>query len=163
MAICAAMMIVIATPCARRKTRSIRPAHRARRHRTAGTSASEPTAPGFRRRAAERRREGEAGLRRQVRRPATATRERAAPNDRARRRRSEPGSRQARPPLRTVGSYWPYATTLFDYVRRAMPFQRHRNRCTNDELYAVSAYILRSQRHPRALTTRSMRSRCPKL
>src|SRR6266513_4505164 len=31
------------------------------------------------------------------------------------------GSLAGRTPLRTVGSYWPYATTLFDYVRRAMP------------------------------------------
>ena len=44
-------------------------------------------------------------------------------------------------PLKTVGSYWPYATTLFDYVRRAMPFQESQS-LTNDELYAVSAYIL---------------------
>jgi hypothetical protein len=46
-----------------------------------------------------------------------------------------------KPPIRTVGSYWPYATTLFDYVRRAMPFQESKS-LTNDELYAVSAYIL---------------------
>jgi mono/diheme cytochrome c family protein len=46
-----------------------------------------------------------------------------------------------KPPLKTVGSYWPYATTLFDYVRRAMPFQESKS-LTNDELYAVSAYIL---------------------
>ena len=44
-------------------------------------------------------------------------------------------------PIKTVGSYWPYATTLFDYVRRAMPFQESKS-LTNDELYAVSAYIL---------------------
>ena len=44
-------------------------------------------------------------------------------------------------PVKTVGSYWPYATTLFDYVRRAMPFQETKS-LTNDELYAVSAYIL---------------------
>jgi S-disulfanyl-L-cysteine oxidoreductase SoxD len=44
-------------------------------------------------------------------------------------------------PLKTVGSYWPYATTLFDYVRRAMPFQESKS-LTEDELYAVSAYIL---------------------
>ena len=43
--------------------------------------------------------------------------------------------------MKTVGSYWPYATTLFDYVRRAMPFQDTKS-LTNDELYAVSAYIL---------------------
>jgi cytochrome c len=44
-------------------------------------------------------------------------------------------------PMKTVGSYWPYATTLFDYIRRAMPFQETQS-LTRDELYAVSAYIL---------------------
>jgi cytochrome c len=44
-------------------------------------------------------------------------------------------------PLKTVGSYWPYATTLFDYIRRAMPFPEPKS-LTNDEVYAVSAYIL---------------------
>jgi cytochrome c len=44
-------------------------------------------------------------------------------------------------PVRTVGSYWPYATTLFDYIRRAMPFPEPKS-LTNDEVYAVSAYIL---------------------
>ena len=44
-------------------------------------------------------------------------------------------------PVRTVGSYWPYATTLFDYVRRAMPFQATKS-LSADEVYAVSAYIL---------------------
>jgi len=46
-----------------------------------------------------------------------------------------------KPAVKTVGSYWPYATTLFDYVRRAMPYQDSKS-LTNDELYAVSAYIL---------------------
>ncbi|MBV8397167.1 MAG: cytochrome c [Acetobacteraceae bacterium] len=44
-------------------------------------------------------------------------------------------------PVKTVGSFWPYATTLFDYVRRAMPFNAPRS-LSNDEVYAVSAYIL---------------------
>ena len=44
-------------------------------------------------------------------------------------------------PIKTVGSYWPYATTLFDYVRRAMPFQESKS-LTADEVYAVSAYVL---------------------
>jgi len=44
-------------------------------------------------------------------------------------------------PVRTVGSYWPYATTLFDYVRRAMPIGNPLS-LTNDEVYAVSAYVL---------------------
>jgi len=45
-------------------------------------------------------------------------------------------------PVRTVGSYWPYATTLFDYIRRAMP-QNAPQSLGNDDVYAVSAYILR--------------------
>lgn len=44
-------------------------------------------------------------------------------------------------PVRTVGSFWPYATTLFDYVRRAMPYQTPGS-LANDEVYAVTAYIL---------------------
>ena len=44
-------------------------------------------------------------------------------------------------PMKTVGSFWPYATTLFDYIRRAMPFQESKS-LTADEVYAVSAYIL---------------------
>ena len=43
--------------------------------------------------------------------------------------------------VRTVGSYWPYATTLFDYTRRAMPIQNPKS-LTDDEVYAVSAYVL---------------------
>ncbi|MFN0038894.1 MAG: c-type cytochrome [Burkholderiales bacterium] len=43
--------------------------------------------------------------------------------------------------LRTVTSYWPYATTLFDYVRRAMPYQESKT-LSNDELYSVTAYLL---------------------
>lgn len=44
-------------------------------------------------------------------------------------------------PLRTVGSYWPYATTLFDYVRRAMPLQAPQS-LSDEEVYAVSGYLL---------------------
>jgi cytochrome c len=44
-------------------------------------------------------------------------------------------------PVKTVGSYWPYATTLFDYIRRAMPFDAPLS-LTDDEVYALSAYIL---------------------
>ena len=51
------------------------------------------------------------------------------------------GSLASGKPIRTVGSYWPYATTLFDYIRRAMPFQESQS-LTSDEVYAVSAYIL---------------------
>src|ERR1700760_115559 len=45
------------------------------------------------------------------------------------------------PPIKTVGSYWPHATTVFDYVRRAMPYNESKS-LTNDEVYAVAAYIL---------------------
>src|SRR3954447_19045033 len=44
-------------------------------------------------------------------------------------------------PVKTVGSYWPYAPTLFDYIRRAMP-QNAPRPISNDDLYAVSAYVL---------------------
>jgi len=43
--------------------------------------------------------------------------------------------------VRTVGSYWPYATTVFDYIRRAMPFQAPQS-LTNDQVYALTAYLL---------------------
>jgi S-disulfanyl-L-cysteine oxidoreductase SoxD len=44
-------------------------------------------------------------------------------------------------PEKTVGSFWPYATTLFDFVRRAMPLNAPQS-LTPDEVYAVSAYVL---------------------
>jgi mono/diheme cytochrome c family protein len=43
--------------------------------------------------------------------------------------------------IKTVGSYWPYATTLFDYTRRAMPWNAPKS-LTDDQVYAVSAYVL---------------------
>jgi mono/diheme cytochrome c family protein len=45
-------------------------------------------------------------------------------------------------PVKTVGSYWPYATTLFDYIRRAMPYQAPGS-LSADQVYAVTAYVLR--------------------
>ncbi len=51
------------------------------------------------------------------------------------------GSLATRAPVRTVGSYWPYSTTLFDYVRRAMPITNPLS-LSDDEVYAVSAYVL---------------------
>ena len=45
------------------------------------------------------------------------------------------------PPLRTVGSYWPYASTLFDFIRRAMPATAPKS-LTNQQVYDVTAYIL---------------------
>jgi mono/diheme cytochrome c family protein len=44
-------------------------------------------------------------------------------------------------PVKTVGSYWPYAPTLFDYIHRAMP-QNAPGSLSNEDVYAVSAYIL---------------------
>lgn len=44
-------------------------------------------------------------------------------------------------PIKTIGSYWPYSTTLFDYIRRAMPLPAPQS-LTNDEVYALSAYLL---------------------
>lgn len=44
-------------------------------------------------------------------------------------------------PIKTVESYWPYATTLFDYVKRAMPLVAPGS-LSDDEVYAVSAFIL---------------------
>ena len=46
-----------------------------------------------------------------------------------------------KPPVKTVGSFWPYATTVFDFVRRAMPYNESKS-LTNDELYSVVAYLL---------------------
>lgn len=46
-----------------------------------------------------------------------------------------------KPPVKTIESYWPYATTLFDYVKRAMPLTAP-DSLTNDQVYAVTAYIL---------------------
>jgi cytochrome c len=43
-------------------------------------------------------------------------------------------------PVRSIGSYWPYASTVIDYIRRAMPYGDAQS-LTNDELYAVSAYV----------------------
>lgn len=51
------------------------------------------------------------------------------------------GTLGTKAPVKTVGSYWPYATTLFDYVRRAMPFTSP-GTLSNEQVYAVSAYIL---------------------
>ena len=42
---------------------------------------------------------------------------------------------------RTIGSYWPYATTIFDYTRRAMPYDRPGS-LDDDEVYSLTAYLL---------------------
>ena len=51
------------------------------------------------------------------------------------------GSLASDQPIRTTGSKLNYATTLFDYIRRAMPFPESQS-LSSDEVYAVSAYIL---------------------
>jgi len=51
------------------------------------------------------------------------------------------GSLASGKPIKTAVSYWPAATTLFDYIRRAMPITSPQS-LTNDEVYAVTAYIL---------------------
>ena len=43
--------------------------------------------------------------------------------------------------MKTVESYWPYATTLFDYVKRAMPFNAPGS-LSDDDIYSLVAYIL---------------------
>lgn len=44
-------------------------------------------------------------------------------------------------PVKTVGSYWPYSTTIFDYTKRAMPHNAPQS-LSNDQVYAATAYIL---------------------
>jgi cytochrome c len=44
-------------------------------------------------------------------------------------------------PKKGVGNYWPYATTLFDYIKRAMPFGNAQS-LSDDEVYAITAYVL---------------------
>lgn len=51
------------------------------------------------------------------------------------------GSLASAAPLKTVGSFWPYATTLFDYIRRAMPHNAPQS-LTPDQVYGVTAYLL---------------------
>jgi cytochrome c len=51
------------------------------------------------------------------------------------------GNDPSKPPIKTVESYWPHATTLFDYIKRAMPFTAP-GTMSNDDVYAVTAYIL---------------------
>jgi S-disulfanyl-L-cysteine oxidoreductase SoxD len=51
------------------------------------------------------------------------------------------GSLKSDNPLPTVGSYWPYATTVWDYINRAMPYQNP-GTLKPDEVYALTAYLL---------------------
>ena len=51
------------------------------------------------------------------------------------------GTLSSSQPVKTIGSYWPYATTLFDYINRAMPFTAPQSLAPND-IYAVVAWLL---------------------
>lgn len=51
------------------------------------------------------------------------------------------GSLTTEQPVKTIGSYWPYATTLFDYIRRAMPYQSP-GVLSDNEIYSLTAYLL---------------------
>lgn len=51
------------------------------------------------------------------------------------------GSLATDEPLRTIGSYWPYATTVYDYIFRSMPFYEPGS-LSPDEVYALTAYLL---------------------
>ena len=51
------------------------------------------------------------------------------------------GTLASKTPIKTVESYWPYATTLFDYVKRSMPFNAPGS-LSDEEVYSVVAYIL---------------------
>ena len=51
------------------------------------------------------------------------------------------GSLNSSTPLKSIGSFWPYATTLFDYIRRAMPLNAPQS-LSSDEVYALTAYVL---------------------
>jgi cytochrome c553 len=46
---------------------------------------------------------------------------------------------------KTIANFWPYPTTVFDYIRRAMPWQQPMT-LTNDQVYALTAYILASNK-----------------
>ena len=70
---------------------------------------------------------------------------REGPNDVLVGRDSRPGFPFAQDPAlpHTIGNYWPYATTVFDYVRRAMP-PTAPGSLTDDEVYALTAFLLRA-------------------
>ena len=51
------------------------------------------------------------------------------------------GGLDTKTPVKTVGSFWPYSTTIFDYTKRAMPHNAPQS-LNNDQVYAATAYIL---------------------
>lgn len=51
------------------------------------------------------------------------------------------GTLKSDDPVKTIGSYWPYLSTVYDYIRRAMPFGNAQS-LKPDEVYALTAYLL---------------------
>ncbi len=51
------------------------------------------------------------------------------------------GTLTSHDPVKSIGSYWPFASTVIDYIRRSMPFGNAQS-LSNDELYAITAYVL---------------------
>ena len=51
------------------------------------------------------------------------------------------GSLATAKPVKTIGSFWPYATTVFDFINRAMPYNAPQS-LSSDEVYSVTAYLL---------------------
>ncbi len=51
------------------------------------------------------------------------------------------GSLGTEMPVKTIGSYWPYATTVFNYIRRSMPYTAPMS-LSNGDYYALTAYLL---------------------
>jgi len=51
------------------------------------------------------------------------------------------GSLATAKPVKTIGSFWPYATTVFDFINRAMPYNAPQS-LSPDEVYSVTAYLL---------------------
>jgi len=51
------------------------------------------------------------------------------------------GTLDSHDPVKTTGSYWPYASTMYDYIYRAMPFGEAQS-LTHDETYQIVAYLL---------------------
>lgn len=51
------------------------------------------------------------------------------------------GTLNSATPIKTIGSFWPYATTIYDYINRAMPYTKPQS-LTSSEVYSVTAYLL---------------------
>jgi S-disulfanyl-L-cysteine oxidoreductase SoxD len=51
------------------------------------------------------------------------------------------GTLASHDPVKSIGSYWPYPSTVMDYIRRSMPYGNAQS-LSNDELYAVTAYVI---------------------